>query len=266
MDGSDLTWSSRVEEIAPLFRYADDSRGGEQGVVASLFSLPALPTRAGFAVEFGQRNITSGTVGKLVAEQGWGALFMDSEAVSPRETQPAANGRTITLAQERIAPSNIDALFEKHGVPADLDCLVIDIDGLDYWVWDALSDRYSPSLVIVEFNSHVPYGVAATIARDESWSYRGTRDYGASLAALEALATRKGYRLIHVHGCWNLYFVRNELAFPEELTIKSPLSPPELALLTDTAACYDALCDGRRPSWWSAPTPDVSGPPWQLIA
>ena len=262
----DQDWSARVTEIAPIFRYVDNSAGGEKGLIAKLFSIPILPTRAGYAVEFGQRKLTTGTVAKLLSEQGWGALFMDGEAVSPLETRPAAGGGTITLAREWIAPSNINDLFAKYDVPGDFDCLVIDIDGLDYWVWEALEQRYSPSLVIVEFNAHVGHGVAATIEPDEGWRYRPAKNYGASITALHALAERKGYRLIHVHGCWNLYFARKELQIPAELVINTPLSASELAVLTDMVAFYDGFCAGHRPSWSEAPPPDVSRAPWMILA
>lgn len=258
------SWLDRAAEIAPLLRYADDSWGGEASVIAK--ATATLPMRAGFAVEFGQRTFGSATVAGLVADRGWGALYMDRETAKPLEIRPTASGRTVKLARETVAPSTINALFAKHDVPEDLDCLVIDIDGLDYWVWDALDERYSPSLVIVEFNAHVGAGVMATIEPDEDWVYRRTKDYGASLAAMQALAARKGYRLVHVHGCWNLYFVRDGIAFPDELAVRTPLDESELALLTDTEAFYDALCDGARPSWAQAPPPDVSLAPWVVLA
>jgi len=45
-------WVERAARIAPLLRFADDSWGGEAGVIEKMFSM--LPTRAGFAIEFGQ--------------------------------------------------------------------------------------------------------------------------------------------------------------------------------------------------------------------
>ena len=252
-------WLERAGEIAPLLRFAEGDWGGEAGVIEKIFSV--LPIRAGFAVEFGQRTFDSATVATTVAEHGWGALYMDEKTAMPLETRPAPRGETITIARERITPSRIGGLFAKHRVPENLDCLVIDLAGLDYWVWDALDEHYSPSLVIVEFNAHVGAGVAATIEPDEEWRYHRTKDYGASLEALQALAARKGYRLVHVHGCWNLYFVRQECEFPDELAVRSPLDPADLAVVTDTEGFYDALCDGARPSWAAAPPPDVARTP-----
>ena len=257
-------WHERASEIAPLLAHADDSFGGEAGVIAKVFE--QVGERAGFAVEFGQRSFDAGTVTGLVAERGWGALYMDREPASELEVRDAANGSKLTLAAADVRPDNIAELFETHGVPADLDCLVIDIDGLDYWVWEAIGERWQPSLVIAEFNAHVDPAVAATIHADPEWSFSRDKDYGASMAALGELAAARGYRLIHVHGCWNLYFLREEIAFPAELTVRDPLAPAELELLTDTAGFYDALCGGDRPSWFEAPAPDVALSPWEILA
>lgn len=259
-----MSWRDQATAISPLLACAETGAwGGEAGVLDRIFSL--IPHRAGFAVEFGQRAIGSGTVAPLVAQRGWSALYMDEAVVAP-ERRVVSEQAAIVLARERVLPSNINRLFEKHAVPADLDCLVIDIDGLDYWVWDALDARYAPSLVVVEFNAHVDPSIAASIAPDETWSYRSSKDYGASLAALRALGTRKGYRLIHVHGPWNLYFLKNDIEFPVALGIGAGLTAADHRVLTDTVSFYEALCGaGKRPSWFDAPAPDVARSPWQIL-
>jgi FkbM family methyltransferase len=262
MSSSD--WQIRAGAVAPLLAFANqDSRGGESGVIRAIFD--HVPTKAGFGVEFGQRAIDSGTLSSIVGERGWGALYMDCEGPPERVVRPQADGRTLTVARERVTPGNINELLCKHGVPHDLDCLVIDIDGVDYWVWEAIESTYAPSLVIIEFNAHIGFGIAATIHADEDWRYRPSTDYGASFAALCGLAERKGYRLIHVHGPWNLYFLRNDIPLSADLCVASRLGERDLELLTDTAGFYDGLCAGKRPSWYGAPTPDVWRAPWQVL-
>lgn len=261
-----MNWKDRATQVSPLLGFAESGAwGGEGGVLEQIFS--AIPHRGRFGVEFGQRSIGSGTIASLLAARSWGALYMDREATVAHEVKPVGGDRTLVLARETVAPSNINALFQKYSVPGDLDCLVIDIDGLDYWVWDALAPRYAPSLVVIEFNAHVGFGVEASIRADGDWVYASTKDYGASFAALMALATRKGYRLIHVHGPWNLYFLKNDLALPDGLCIKAELTEDDLALLTQTVQFYDALCGvGKRPSWFASAPPDVSRAPWQILA
>jgi FkbM family methyltransferase len=250
--------------LAPLLRFADaTSWGGEDGVLRALFA--ALPRQAGFAIEFGQRSVKSGTVATLVDEQGWSALYMDVAAPEGVQRHALPTGGTATVARERIAPSNINALFQKYGVPSQPDCLVIDIDGLDLWVWAAIESAWQPAVVVVEYNVHAGPLVEASIRMDESWSYGRTKDYGASFSALRTLAQRKGYRLVHVHGPWNLYFLRNDLEFPSELTVRQEVTAQDFATLTDTVGFYDTLCGGKRPSWMEAPPPDLSRDPWIIL-
>lgn len=261
-----LSWKDNAAAISPLFGFTEvGSWGGESGVLDRIFSL--IPEQTGFAVEFGQRSIGAGTVAELIAKRGWGALYMDLQAASPLEVKSVPANRTVTLARERISPSNINALFAKYEVPDSFDCLVIDIDGLDYWVWEAIDPRYQPSLVVVEFNAHVALGVEASIVLDDTWVYRSSRDYGASFSALCNLAARKGYRLIHAHGPWNLYFLKNDIAFPSELSIRPVLTESDFSVLTDVVAFYDEYCGrDKRPSWFDAPPPDVSRRPWEILA
>lgn len=257
-------WLVCAAHVSPLLASADAaSWGGEDGVLRALFD--ALPRQDGFAVEFGQRSIASGTVATLVRERGWSALLMDVAAPEPTQRVVVEGGGTVTLARERIGPSSISALLRKHGVPPRPDCLVIDVDGLDLWVWEAIEPQFQPALVVIEYNVHVGQRIEATVALDEGWEYRRTKDYGASFAALCALAARKGYRLVHVHGPWNLYFLRADLEWPAARSVRADLDEAAFALLTDTTGFYDALCGGKRPSWFDAPPPDVSRAPWQIL-
>lgn len=259
-------WEERAASISPLLAFAERGTwGGETGVMEKIFSL--IPPQDGFGVEFGQRSMAGGTLSALVERHGWGALYMDVCAASDLDVRSAPGGRSITLAKERVTPGTINALFEKHAVPPDLDCLVIDIDGLDYWVWEAVDAKYSPSLVIIEFNAHVGHGVEATIQAQDDWVYKPSKNYGASFAALCSLARSKGYRLVHVHGPWNLYFLRQDLALPADLTLRWPVSQQDLALLTRTEDFYDSLCGkGKRPTWINAEAPDVSRAPWEILS
>jgi hypothetical protein len=89
--------------------------------------------------------------------------------------------------------------------------LVIDVDGQDYWIWEAL-EGYSPRVVVVEYNS----GLAAPESRVEprtSPAWDRSDHFGASLGALRALGEAKGYRLVHCELAGvNAFFVRDELA------------------------------------------------------
>lgn len=137
-------WQQRAAELAPLLRHTSGAWGGEAGVLAKLFTI--LPVRAGFAVEFGQRNFDSATVAELLAEYGWGALYMDCETATPLETRPARGGSTVTLARERIGPSNTNELFAKYDVPDLLTLLCYILDRYEAVEFPARLTFGTPSL------------------------------------------------------------------------------------------------------------------------
>ncbi|MGH2997182.1 MAG: hypothetical protein ACRDM9_12780, partial [Gaiellaceae bacterium] len=109
---------------------------------------------------------------------------------------------------------NIDALLGEHA-PPDVDFLSLDIDGNDYWVWQAISAA-EPRVVAIEYNASfgpersviVPYKDGFDRYREHVSGFY----HGASLAALTKLGAEKGYALA---GCdsrgANAFFVRREL-------------------------------------------------------
>lgn len=99
--------------------------------------------------------------------------------------------------------------------------------------------------MVIEYNVHISSHIEASIEPDENWVYQSTRDCGASFAALYGPAAHKGYRLIHIHGPWNLFFLRNDLNWSAERSVCSEM--------------YELL----RPGGWALPSIDV---PVQQIA
>jgi hypothetical protein len=174
------------------------SQNGEDGVLARIFEVIGAPHR--YCVEFG---CGTGRIcnTRLLRTNGWGGLMMD---LIGRQRKFA------TIHQERITVENIESLFNKYSVPAKFDLLSIDIDGNDYWVWQAISN-YRPRVVVAEYNASVPPDIAATIPYDPEFSWPRTTFFGASLLALAQLGKRKRYTLVYCdnHGV-NAFFIANE--------------------------------------------------------
>jgi hypothetical protein len=96
-------------------------------------------------------------------------------------------------------------------VPPEPDVLSIDVDGLDYWIWDSMNE-YRPRLVVIEYNS-VLDPARRLVQPREPGGWDGTDYYGASLGAIRALGESKGYRLVHTElSGVNAFLVREELA------------------------------------------------------
>jgi hypothetical protein len=177
------------------------SQCGEDGVLERIFEIVGTHNR--YYVEFGAKdgNELSNTK-YLRTHHGWDGLLMDG----------AAPADDPFVRREFITAENINALFGKWSVPERFDLLSIDLDGNDYWVWKAI-DRCVPRVVIVEYNVFFGLHVRKSMAYNPTHEWDESTYHGASLAALDALGSAKGYALVYTDTyAPNAYFVlRSEL-------------------------------------------------------
>ena len=127
------------------------------------------------------------------------------------------------LTHSWITIDNVNELLVHSGCPRDVDLFSLDIDGNDYWIWEAI-DAISPKVCCFETNDIIPSDNSLTIPYDpnfDCWSQPPElHDFrSVSLAAMVKLSKRKGYRLIgsHRHG-FNVFFMRDDIGndmFPE---------------------------------------------------
>ena len=121
----------------------------------------------------------------------------------------------IGFKQAFITSDNINSLLLESGVDEDIDLLSIDLDGNDFWVWQAIR-VVKPTLVVVEYNATFGPERAITIPYDAMFERHKKHSsgfyHGASLQALHKLASSKGYSLV---GCEssgvNAFFLRDDL-------------------------------------------------------
>jgi hypothetical protein len=93
--------------------------------------------------------------------------------------------------------------------------LSVDIDGNDYWVWQAI-DVVRPRIVVIEYNARFGADRAVTIPYDPQFvrqqAHYSMIYYGASLAALTQLGQAKGYALVGCNSAGNnAFFVRKDI-------------------------------------------------------
>jgi hypothetical protein len=101
----------------------------------------------------------------------------------------------------------------------------VDIDGNDYWVWQAI-DCVNPAIVVSEYNFRFGANKAVTVPYDASFvrtkAHYSNIYYGASLKALCILADRKGYAFVGCNSAGNnAFFVRKDLK-PDSLKELTP--------------------------------------------
>ena len=187
------------------------SQNGEDGVLAEILARIGVGER--FFVEFGVESGREGNCVYLADVAGWQGLFMDcdDDFFADLERKYRAKDRVRTV-QAMITPENVEELFAANGVPTELDVLSIDVDGADYWIWEAI-DAYRPRVVVIEYNSALDPSRRLVQPADLEGGWDGTSYYGASLGALRSLGERKGYRFVHTElSGVNAFFVREDLA------------------------------------------------------
>ena len=199
------------------------SQNGEDGVLAEILRRIGVENR--FFVEFGVESGVEGNCVYLADVAGWQGLFMEADdqmyRLLERKYRPRAGIRTT---QAIVSPENIEQLLDEAEVPAEPDVLSIDVDGQDYWIWEAI-DRRRPRVVVIEYNSALDPG-RRLVQPKEVPSWDGTDYFGASLGAIRFLGERKGYRLVHTELAGsNAFLVRAELAdgrfpSPDDVTVR----------------------------------------------
>lgn len=190
------------------------SQFGEDGILQYLAHKLELE-RSTF-VEFGVEDYTEANTRFLLMNNHWAGLVLDGSpsAVAAIQADPVRYRHSLQAACAFINRDNINDLIARHGLRGEIGVLSVDIDGNDYWVWEAVT-VVSPCIVVCEYNSlfgarrkvSIPY--AADFVRGQA--HYSNVYYGASLAALAHLGARKGYTLVGTNSAGNnAFWVRND--------------------------------------------------------
>lgn len=210
MDGDDVGYPERLT----LRRFRLRSQNEEDGLTYAILREAGFATRTFVELGCGENG---GNSGFLAADLGWGGLMVDGSEDRLRVLRTEFPWPRVTAVQAWITRERVDELIRENNISGEIDLLSIDIDGNDYWIWEAVS-TVSPRLVIVEYNSFFGPERAVVVPYDEGFERRAVEVmkgsyYGASLRALAILATKIGYRLVAVEPRGtNAYFLRNDLA------------------------------------------------------
>ena len=191
------------------------SQWDEDGLIQYLIS--KIPIVEKTFIEFGVENYEESNTRFLLLNDHWQGMVLDAceSDIGYIETDRIRWEFDLQAKRAWITRENIDALLAGAGFSRDVGLLSIDIDGNEYWIWEAI-ESLRPRIVIVEYNS--VFGLAPiSIPYQEDFSRSGAHHsnlyYGCSLAALGHLAKKKGYLLLGSN-VWghNAFFVRGDVA------------------------------------------------------
>src|ERR1039458_8108216 len=200
------------------------SQWGEDGILQHLLRHIAISTK--IFIEFGVENYTESNTRFLLLNNYWSGLVIDgnSENIDFIKNDDIYWRHNLKAECAFITKENINELIRRNGISGEIGLLSIDIDGNDYWIWEAI-DVIAPSVVVIEYNARFGPERAVTIPYDANFvrtvAHQSNIYFGASLNALYLLAKRKGYSFV---GC--------NMAGNDAFCVRSEQMPPDLPELT----------------------------------
>lgn len=221
-----LFYSSLLAQNLPLPKLTDvgfrvHSQTDEDGILLFLFSV--IGTTNKIFVEIGTGSGVECNSANLAINFGWHGLFVDGnekaveKGVSYYGTHPDTWIFPPQFVPAIITRDNVNSIIAGAGFQGEIDLLSIDVDGMDYWIWDAI-DCVNPRVVVIEANGK--FGTRSiTVPYSSDWAYDPKTHphyHGASLVALTKLANKKGYRLVGANRFgYNAFYLREDISCDE---------------------------------------------------
>jgi hypothetical protein len=218
LQGKEMAWRAASLPINTKFNLAGFkvfSQWDEDGIIQYLIN--KLPIEHETFIEFGVENYEESNTRFLMINNHWQGMVLDGCGADIEWIRKDRMYWQYDLQAKAawITRDNIDALLCESGFPRDVGLLSVDIDGNDYWIWEAIQS-IRPRIVIVEYNSVFKLAPVAVPYRDDfnrTLAHHSNLYYGSSLAALHFLAKKKGYILAGSNS-WghNAFFIRADIA------------------------------------------------------
>jgi SAM-dependent methyltransferase len=180
------------------------SQTGEDGLIAAVFEKIGTANRWAFECGAGDGTLCCNT--RALVEHGWTTVLVeaDPEVYARLESSCAEwTGGTVFCRQATAlseGDTSLEALLRDAGAPAELDLLVLDVDGQEWHLWNSLL-HYRPRVVLVEYDPSAPAEFVPT---------RGGEGQAGRDAILR-LAAAKGYEVLGLTP-YNVLCVRKTLA------------------------------------------------------
>jgi hypothetical protein len=193
------------------------SQWNEDGLIQQL--VRHVPIDQPTFVEFGVESYRESNTRFLLEHNNWsGVIFDGGDEHRKFVYEESEIGWRYAIAAHTafLTRETINEEFRKAGLFRDIGLLSIDVDGNDYWLWEAI-DTVSPRIVVCEFNSTFGPDHLITVPYSSEFSHAEAHYsrlyFGASLPALVELGKQKEYRFVgcESHGA-NAFFVREDVA------------------------------------------------------
>jgi hypothetical protein len=193
------------------------SQSNEDGIL--IYICARLGLQSCSLIDIGSARPFGSNTTNLIVNWGWDAILIDGNKNKCRLSKHFFESHRYTksyppqILNQEVSVSNINRILEENNCPQDVGLLSIDIDGIDYYIWESIT-FVKPKVVVIEFNRILGPNKSISVPYSEDFYENQDNFYyqGAALSAFEKLAKSKGYDLV---GCnrrgYNAFFVRSEL-------------------------------------------------------
>lgn len=205
----------KIKELSDV-EFSGFSQWGEDGIIDWLIEkLPEVPKTF---IEFGVEDYKECNTRMLLHLRNWRGIVFDgsSKNISSIHKQDVSWRFDLTANCAFIDRENINQLINESGLSGDIGLLSVDIDGNDYWVWEAI-DAVNPAIVICEYNAVLGdlHRITVPYQKDfqRTQAHYSNLYFGASLPALIELGRKKGYCFVGTNSNGiNAFFIKQNYA------------------------------------------------------
>lgn len=231
---------SSLEEI----EFKVFSQWGDDGIIQWLISNLHIPHKT--FIEFGVADYEEANTRFLMMNNNWAGFVIDSSSRNIKRIVASDyfwkyDLQAISAFVDR---DNINTLLLRSNFDKNVGILHIDLDGNDYWIWEAIH-VVEPVVAILEYNSvfgptraiAVPYDSAF----DRADKHYSNLYFGASLAALCHLSNVKNYAFIGCNSAGNnAFFIRRD-KLPSSIKELTPAEGYVLSMARESRSKSGAL-------------------------
>jgi hypothetical protein len=190
------------------------TKNNEDGILLSI--IRAVGCDNNFFLDIGSNDCIISNCANLAFNQGWQGYFIDgNKQVLDRgryiyKKHFTSTSDNFCFINSVVTVENINSIISQLGSFSKIDLLCIDLDGNDYFIWEAIN-VINPKIVLVEVQ--VEKGSSEFIPESDNdfELFESNTPKGASPLSMTQLAHKKGYELVSANkGCFNLFFVKKE--------------------------------------------------------
>lgn len=140
-----------------LFDYRDIgySQSGEQGIIRRIMDV--LGINQGLCCEFGAWDGIHLSNSRRLIEQGWRGLMIEADAAryeDLKKTYPEGSATKTVCGFVGTGKDSLANIAKRAGILDRFDLVCIDIDGLDFEIFESLEEfNHLPSVVVVEVHT-----------------------------------------------------------------------------------------------------------------